>query len=92
MKNQKWVDKNLIVSVFTFNAQFSTITLEKKHLFQYLIQLLTNLGPEWCAEHSGVFTPFIYFHFQKYHITNVNHKKDLALVQKTLEIHCLHRK
>ena len=26
----------------------------KKHLFQYSIQLLTNLGPEWYAEHDGV--------------------------------------
>ena len=25
---------------------------QKKHFFQYPFQLLTNLGPEWCAEHT----------------------------------------
>ena len=41
---------------------------------------------------STAITPFIYFHLQKYHITNEYHKQDFASMQKFLEIHCLHWK
>ena len=27
----------------------------KKHFFEYPLQMLTNLGPEWCGEHDGAF-------------------------------------
>ena len=28
---------------------------KKNHFFQNAFQLLTNIGPEWCTEHDGVF-------------------------------------
>ena len=37
-------------------------------------------------------TPFIYFHFHKYHITNVYHKLNDAPMQKFLKIYYLHWK
>ena len=37
-------------------------------------------------------TPFIYLHLHKNHITNVNHRLDIARMQKFLKNNCLHWK
>ena len=39
---------------------------------------------------AAAITPCIYFHLHEYHITNVDHKLDIAPMQKFLKIHYLH--